>query len=143
MPEPEYGLSLRFKVVIDQQADLGDWTKCEGLGYEYDTQEIKEGGNNAFTHRLPVRIKNQNIRLTRPVDKLTGSVAAWLASVGLMMPKRANAVVTVLDSNGTPVFVWHLAGVYPVKWTGPTFDVGSNTVAMETLELVHNGMATL
>jgi phage tail-like protein len=142
MPDPQYGLSLRFKVVIDSQADLGAWTKCEGLGFEYATEEIKEGGNNAYSHRLPGQVKLQPIKLTRPVDKFTGVVATWIASVGLL-PRRANAVITVLDTNGTPVFVWRLAGVYPVKWTGPTFDVGSNTVAMETLELLHNGMATL
>jgi phage tail-like protein len=141
MPEPEYGLTLRFKVVVDAQADLGAWTKCEGLGYEYDVQEIKEGGNNGYTHRLPIRVKNQNIRLTRPVDKDTRTVSTWIASMGTN-PRRSSAVITVLDANGTTVFAWQLAGVYPIKWTGPTFDVGSTTVAMETLELVHNGMAT-
>jgi phage tail-like protein len=37
------------------------------------------------------------------------------------------------------VATWSLAGVYPVRWTGPSLDVGSNQWATETLELSHNG----
>ena len=142
MSAPEYGLTLRFKVVLDEQTDLGEWTKCEGLSFEYDVQEIKEGGNNAYTHRLPGRMKLQNLKLTRPIDAFTAQVAAWLASVGVM-GHRSTAIVTILDTNGTPVFAWRLAGVYPVKWSGPTLDVGSNSVGLEVLELVHNGLASL
>ena len=142
MPDPEYGLSLRFKVVLDEHVDLGDWTKCEGLSFEYEVQEIKEGGNNDFIHRVPGRAKYQNLKLTRPISKLTASVSAWLASVS-KLPRRCTAVITILDTNGTPVFVWRLAGVYPIKWSGPTLDVGTNQVGMEVLELVHNGFAVI
>jgi phage tail-like protein len=45
----------------------------------------------------------------------------------------------LLDSGGTKVTSWKLAGVYPAKWTGPTLDTGTNQVALEVLELVHNG----
>ena len=81
MSDPEYGLVLRFKVTLDDHTELGAWTKCEGLSVEYDVQEIKEGGQNDYIHRLAGRAKYQNIKLTRPIDKDTGKVAAWLASV--------------------------------------------------------------
>ena len=76
-----YGLSLCFKVTLDDHTDLGSWTKCDGLGVEYDVQEVKEGGNNDYVHRLPGRAKYQNLKLTRPIDKDTQKVADWLASV--------------------------------------------------------------
>jgi phage tail-like protein len=136
MSEP--GLSLRFTVVIDGQVRLGDWTKCEGLSVEYDVFEYKEGGNNGFIHRLPGRAKYTNIKLSRPIDDSSAAVAGWLASVQARV-NPSTAAITVLDSDGSPVTTWNLIGVYPAKWTGPTLDVGSNTAAMETLELVHNG----
>jgi len=34
---------------------------------------------------------------------------------------------------------WNLEGVYPVKWTGPSLDAAGNQIAVETLELAHNG----
>jgi phage tail-like protein len=138
MSDPEYGLVLRFKVTLDDHTELGAWTKCEGLSVEYDVQEIKEGGQNDYIHRLAGRAKYQNIKLTRPIDKDTGKVAAWLASVA-GAPKRSTAEIQLLDAGGTKVTSWKLAGVYPAKWSGPTLDTGTNQVALEVLELVHNG----
>ena len=135
-----YGLSLCFKVTLDDRTDLGSWTKCEGLSVEYDVQEVKEGGNNDFTHRWPGRQKLQNLKLTRPITKDTQKVADWLASVG-SEPKRSTAEIAILDGGGDTVATWRLQGIYPVKWTGPTLDTGSNAVALEVLELSHNGFA--
>jgi len=132
------GLSLRFTVVLDGQFDLGDWTKCEGLAVEYDIAEYQEGGNNGFVHRLPGRAKYQNIKLTRPVDSSSQAVMAWLASVqAAVTPSTAS--IAVLDSDGATVATWNLIGVFPAKWTGPTLDVGANSVAIEVLELAHSG----
>jgi phage tail-like protein len=138
MTEPGYGLVMRFTVTLDDQTELGSWTKCEGLTVEYDIQEVKEGGQNDYVHRLPGRAKYQNVKLTRPIDKDTGKVAAWLTSVA-SDPKRSTAEIVLLDSGGTKVTSWKLAGVYPAKWSGPSLDTGTNQVALEVLELVHNG----
>ena len=132
------GLSLRFTVVLDGEFDLGDWTKCEGLAVEYDIQEYQEGGNNGFVHRLPGRAKYQNIRLTRPVDSSSRSVMTWLASVQAAVTP-STAAITILDPDGATVATWNLVGVFPARWTGPTLDVGANSVAMEVLELAHSG----
>lgn len=133
-----YGLSLCFKVTLDDQTDLGSWTKCEGLSVEYDVQEVKEGGNNEYVHRLPGRSKYPNLKLTRPIDKDTKKVADWLASVA-SDPKRSTAEIAILDGGGETIASWRLQGIYPIRWSGPTLDTGSNTVALEVLELVHNG----
>jgi phage tail-like protein len=135
MDEP--GLGLRFTVSIDG-LNLGNWTKCEGLVVEYDVHEYREGGQNGFVHRLPGRAKYQNIKLTRPVDPSSAQVAGWVASVQARLT-RQTAQVAVLDATGEPVAVWDLMDAFPVRWTGPNLDVGSNQVASETLELAHNG----
>jgi phage tail-like protein len=135
-----YGLSRCFKVTLDDQTDLGTWTKCEGLAVEYEVQEVKEGGNNGYIHRLPGRAKYPNLKLTRPIDRDTQKVADWLASV-TSDPRRSTAQVTILDGGGGTVATWRLQGIYPVRWTGPTLDAGTNTTALEVLELAHNGFA--
>ena len=135
----EHGLGLRFNVKIDGQ-DLGNWQKCEGLNFEYDVLEYREGGENGYVHHLPGRVKFQNIRLTRPVDVASSKVGMWLQSLQ-MVP--ATAEIAVLDGTGSSVAEWHLGGVYPVRWTGPTLDVNSNNWASETLELSHNGFVGL
>jgi phage tail-like protein len=135
-------LGLRFHVVIDGKDSLGDWTKCEGLSVEYDVYEYKEGGVNSHVHRLPGRAKYQNLKLTRPVTKATADVAAWLATVKPDMD-RTTAKIAVLDEAGTEITSWSFRSVYPVRWTGPTLDVGQNQVATEVLELCHAGFLDL
>jgi phage tail-like protein len=131
------GLGLRFKVRIDGR-DIGNWQKVDGLTLEYDMFEYAEGGENAYVHRLPGRVKYQNIKLTRPIDGDSATVHMWLQSLQLRMVP-ATAQISVLDPGGVTVATWSLAGVYPVRWTGPSLDVGSNQWATETLELSHNG----
>ena len=135
------GLGLRFKVTIDGQ-DLGNWQKCDGLSLEYDIYEYKEGGENGFVHHLPGRVKFQNIRLTRPVDRDSNRVGAWLQSMQIRMVP-GTAEIAVLDASGESVAEWYLAGVYPVKWQGPSLDVNTSNWASETLELSHNGFVGL
>ena len=135
MSEP--GLGLRFKVRIDGKS-MGNWQKCDGLSLEYDLMEYKEGGENAYVHRLPGRVNYPNVKLTRPIDSDSTSVNAWLMSLQVrMVPSTVE--ISVLDPSGESVAKWVLAGVYPVKWTGPSLDVGSNQWATETLELSHTG----
>jgi phage tail-like protein len=136
----ETALGLRFKVTIDGQTSLGDWTKCEGLTVEYDVHEYKEGGINGWVWRLPGRAKYQNIKLTRPVTKSTADVAKWLSTVKPAM-SRTTAKIAVMDAAGEEVASWSVSGVYPVRWTGPTLDVGQNQAATEVLELSHIGFA--
>jgi phage tail-like protein len=134
----ETAVSLRFQVRVDRFGSLGLWTKCEGLGIEYDVLEYKEGGQNGFIHRLPGRAKYANIKLTRPIDANSTKLADWIASIQATAT-RETAEITVLDPAGEVVAMWNLAGVFPARWTGPTLDVAGNQVAIETLELAHNG----
>lgn len=132
------GLSVRFFVSIDGFGSLGTWTKCEGLAVEYEVVEYREGGVNDFVHKLPGGRKYQNVRLTRPLNQGAETVARWVGALSRKV-ERQNAEIAVLDGDGEVVCRWNLAGVYPVRWTGPTLDAGGNQVATETLELAHNG----
>jgi phage tail-like protein len=140
MPEPlpVTGLNLRFKVTIDNHKDLGNWWKCDGLTVEFEVHEYKEGGQNDFIHRLPGRPKYSNIRLTRPIGAGSGEVASWLSSIGGPAAGHT-AQIEVLDPGGKKVASWQLADVYLAKWTGPSLDVDGKQIAVESLELVHNG----
>lgn len=131
------GQGLRFMVIIDG-TPLGNWQKCEGLSISYKTETYQEGGQNGYVHKLVGPVEYENIKLSRPVDPTSGAVAVWVASVQLRTVRGTGAIV-VLGPAGIPVTVYTLYGVYPTKYQGPSFDVGSKNVAMETLELAHNG----
>lgn len=138
MPESHTAQSLRFRVKIDNGQELGDWSKCDGLSVEYDVIEYKEGGENSFIHRIPGRVKYQNIKLTRPINNDSTKVAKWIAGLRTNV-QRHTAEISALDPEGKAIVTWNLDGMYPVRWTGPSLDIGNNQIANETLELAHNG----
>jgi phage tail-like protein len=55
--------------------------------------------------------------------------------------KRKNGSVILLDRQGNEKIRWNFVNAWPVKWTGPSFNAKGNDVAIETLELAHEGLA--
>ncbi len=135
MPDP--AVALRFEVKVDGKS-LGSFTGCEGLAAEYEVHEHQEGGENTYIHRIPGRLKYPNIKLTRPVDGDSGAIAQWFAELKSSV-KRSTARITAQDGKRQALAEWQLEGVWPVKWTGPTFKADQSGVVTETLELAHHG----
>lgn len=129
--------SFHFKVEIDG-LELGTWTAVDGLTAEYEVQDYKEGGQNGFVHKLPGRLTYGVVTLSRPVDKDSGKVATWFSSLQATV-KKWTANITCYNENNEVVTQWNLVDVYPKKWTGPNFASTQNQVAIEKLELIHNG----
>lgn len=134
---PDPALSIRFDVTVDG-VELGSFTACDGLSAEYEVFEYEEGGNNAFVHRLPGRLKFQNVTLTRAVDQDSGKLASWFSSLARSV-ERKTARITAMDGNRKAIATWSLVGVWPVKYAGPSLAADGDGVATETLELAHHG----
>lgn len=126
---------------------LGLFTGCEGLSAEYSFEEIQEGGNNAYIHRLPGRVKYQNVKLTRLISAESGKLAEWISGYQKQggRPQRQTATITMYHYTGgggqslKAICTWVLRDVHPAKWTGPSFAADGTGVAKETLELAHHG----
>jgi phage tail-like protein len=131
--------TLRFNVTIDGQ-DLGSFTALDGLTAEYEVKTYQEGGENGFVHQLPGRLKFGNIKLSRPVDLQSKALSAWfhLLAKGIGT-RRHTATVVAFNDNGEPVAEWTFVGVWPVKYTGPSFSTETAKVAIEAFEFAHNG----
>jgi phage tail-like protein len=96
-------------------------------------------GNNDYLPVLPNRIIYDKVTLIRAITaEDSPTVMAWLAQVA-NGSAGGTAEITLLDSHRTRVTSWKLRGVYPTKWHGPTFDANSRNIALETLELAHEG----
>lgn len=130
-------VAYMFKVEIDGKA-LGLWNSFEGLGMETTMETREEGGNNAFVHQFPGRLKYTNVKITRPVSKDSSLVADWLAGMADVVERRT-AIISALGPDNKEIVSWSLDGVVPVKWTGPGFNVDQAKVATESLELAYHG----
>lgn len=143
-----YGLAMRFRVAVDG-LDLGHWSACRGLKVDLKVSTLAEGGNYWSEHILPDRISYPHITLERAVHPAESqAVQEWLRLVagrwmnydGVGQPYQGQgAVITLLGVTGQEVLHWTLTGVYPVAWSGPTLSAKDSSVALEELELAHEG----
>lgn len=131
-------LSPRFAVVIDG-IDLGGWSKCTGLAVTFKNFSYLPLGHNGFEPVLPDRLLYEKITLTRAInDKDSPRVQEWL---GQRAGGTADGTggIAVLGTDFQPVMVWHLRGVYPAKWSAAAFDASTKNIALEELQLFHEG----
>jgi phage tail-like protein len=137
MPDVDPAVSVCFAVSIDGN-DLGTFNSCEGLGVEVVLEQREEGGNNGHVWQLPTRLKYSNVKFSRPLGPDTVQVAKWFSSMTGGV-KRRTATIVAMTQDGTKVATWSLAGVVPVRWSGPSLNLDSPKVATETIEIAHHG----
>jgi phage tail-like protein len=137
-PPREMALSVCFSVEVGDEASLGSFNSCDGLGCEVVIEQREEGGNNGFVWQLPTRVKYGNVKLTRPVSQDSAKLTAWLVSFATGV-KRQTATISARGPDNQIVASWSLDGVIPVRWSGPQLSPDSPKVATETIELAHHG----
>lgn len=139
MPDVEAIPNCRFYVQIDG-INQAVFTDVSGLQIETTVQEYEEGGNNGFVHRLPGRTKVSNLTLKRGMTT-SNEFFKWCLQMAQGKVVRRNVSVIIYDPTGNTVLCrWDFINAFPVKWVGPQFTAGSNAMAIETLELAHDGM---
>ena len=136
--------SAKFVFTVDGLT-IGTFTEVSGLSVQIDVEELAEGGQNQFTHKLPGRMKWPNLVLKRGITN-TDNLFEWFqrssgngfADAGNQLQRRRGAV-TLMDSTGTVVRTWEFTEAYPVKWSGPKLAASSRDLAVEELEVCHCG----
>lgn len=108
-----------------------------GLSVEYDTESFKEGGENRFEHKLPVRTKYPDLTLKRGM--LTDSkVIEWCTKAFVNREFQVAQVnVILLNERHEPLKRWEFTGAWPKKWSVSDFNAQENSVVIETLDLCY------
>lgn len=124
------------------RAPQGGFSECSGLEARLDVEEYKEGGNNGAVLRFPTRASWSNIRLRRGIVR---SNVLWTWYYGFVegKGKRKDGLIVLQDERHQPIKVWQFVRGLPVKWTGPTLNATQNQVAVEELEIAHEGLKLL
>jgi phage tail-like protein len=145
--DAKLGMSMRFHVVVDE-IDLGGWATCKGLQVSFENIAVNEGANYEYQVILPDRLKYAPIVLTRAMTQqdsaavqrwLSKVVSKWYDATSPTDYSARTARITLLDAFGGEVASWSLRSIYPKRWAGPDLNANGKDVAMETLELVHEG----
>lgn len=132
-------LSFYYRVEFSISKDKNDvrFQTVSGLSVEYDYESFKEGGENRFEHKLPVRTKYADIVLKRGM--LTDSeVIKWMLDAFRNREfKPADLTVILLNEKGEPLKTWKVAQAIPKKWIVSDLNANENSVVIETLELTY------
>jgi phage tail-like protein len=123
----------------DGQAVRGSFMEASGLEAEVSPIEYRNGSEDITVRKIPGLKKFTNITLKRGV---TGDLAFWNWIVEAMngQVRRAEGSVVLLDENRQEVMRWNFRRGWPSKWTGPGLNAANNEIAMETLEICHEGL---
>ena len=140
--DPPFVGKFIFKIGALQ---IGAFTEVTGLGVSIDVEELMEGGQNAYTHKLLGRMRWPNIVLKRGLTD-SNALFTWLLKFsGEGFNGAANKIkpetgsISVVTPKGEPFRTWSLVDVKPVKWTGPRLAASSRDLAIEELEVCHSG----
>ena len=137
---PDPYLSFRFHVEIDSLT-VGGFSSVSGLEHQMDPEEYEEGGNNRFTHRLPTRYTQPNVVLERGMTD-SRALWEWLENAREGSIERRTVRIALQNTTGAETWLWELTGAYPVRWAAPEFQADQGAVAIETLELAHQGFTS-
>lgn len=135
------------------QALFGAFSDATGLNSNLEVETYQEGGNNLAPLKFPKWGKFDNITLKRGVTPRT-SLWDWHEQIvsGTSPVLRKSGLIILFDRGGIgnqadtagltriPLGAWYIDNAFPEKVTGPTLDAKSNTVAVESVELAHEGL---
>jgi phage tail-like protein len=133
---PPWGFYFKVEFInISTDKNEVRFQSVSGLSVEYDMEEYKEGGENRFTHKLPVRTKYADLLLKRGM--LTESqVIAWFLDAfrdRKFVPADINVIL--MNEKSEPLRAWKVAHAIPKKWLVSDLNANENAVVIETLEL--------
>lgn len=139
----EVNTAFRFTVRIDNQ-DYAAFTQCTLPTLQVETLDIKEGGQNRYIHRLPVRVNAGTVKLIRGITKQS-LLYEWYLQVEdqTMTQARKDVEVVMYDIAHNEFAAWAFYQAYPIKWVGPTLKTDAQAFAFEEIELVHAGFEVI
>jgi len=131
-----------FKVEIDGITRAG-FRECSGLDATSDPIAYREGNEKVYTSRmLQGQVKYSPIVLKGGITD-DHSLWDWRKKVidGKGAGERKNGSIVLMDEGGEEKLRWNFVNGWPTKWSGPSFNATANEVAVESIEIVHEGVS--
>ena len=119
---------------------VAGFSECAGLEATMEIFDYREGGQNGYVHRFATRAVYPNITLKHGVifqyDDLWTWHYGWVQGKG----KRKDGLIVLEDDAHRPAKVWRFKRAIPTKWVGPSLNASQSAVAIESLEIAHEGL---
>jgi phage tail-like protein len=130
-----------FHFTVAWGRDRLGFSEVTGLTQENQAIEYRDGAFREYSSvKMPGLRKFSNVTLKRGIVKGDNEFFEWLATVKLNTVERRDLVISLLNEQHEPVMVWKVMRAFPVKVEGPQLKATGNEVAIESIELAHEGI---
>ena len=130
--------SFNFLVEIDGIARAG-FRECSGLDSSQSPIEYREGNDGPTARKLPGLNTFTNLTLRWGITD-DAEIWEWRKKAAEGRVERRNGSIVLLDTAGQEKVRWNFRNAWPTRWTGPSFNATGNEVAVEAIEIAHEGL---
>lgn len=117
------------------------FTEVTGLNVQTEVIEYRAGASPEYHKvKMPGMQKFENITLKRGSFKGDNQFYEWWNTVQLNTIERRNLTIKLLNETHEPVITWAVKNAWPVKVQSTDMKADGNEVAIETLEIAHEGL---
>lgn len=130
-----------FKVTLGSQDSTVSFQEVSGLDTETQPIEYRHSDSKVFsTIKMPGIAKTGNVTLKKGIFVNDNNFWKWYDAIKMNIIKRETVTIQLLDESAKPTMTWTLTNAWPTKITGTDMKSDANEVAVETLELAHEGL---
>jgi len=130
-----------FHFTVEWGGSRVGFSEVTGLTQENQPIEYRDGSFPEYSSiKMPGLRKFSNVTLKRGIVKGDNQFFKWLSTVKLNTVERRDIIINLLNEEHQPVMVWKVMRAFPVKVEGPQLKASGNEVAIESIELAHEGL---
>lgn len=131
----------KFRFEVKWDSAVMSFQEVSGLDVEAQPIEYRAGDSATFsTVKMPGIKKYSNVTMKKGVFKSDNKFWDWFNQIKMNTIKRIPVTISLLDQDGKPTMVWTLTNAWPTKITGTDLKAEGNEVAVETIEIAHEGL---
>lgn len=133
---------VKFHFQVEWGGTKIGFTEVSGLDVETEVVEYRHGASpEYFKTKMPGMQKFSNITLKRGTFATDNEYYSWWNTVKLNTIERRDITISLLNEEHTPVVVWKVKNAWPTKIQSTDLKADGNEVAIESMELVHEGLS--
>lgn len=132
---------VKFHFQVEWGGTKIGFTEVSGLDVETEVVEYREGSSKEYSKlKMPGMQKFSNITMKRGTFRSDNEYFAWWNTVNLNTIERRDITISLLNEEHEPVVVWKVKNAWPTKMQSTDLKADGNEVAIESMEVVHEGL---
>lgn len=132
----------KFHFSVDWGGTKIGFTEVSGLDVETEIIEYRQGASPEYTKiKMPGMQKFSNITMKRGSFASDNEYYNWWNTVKLNTIERRDITIKLLNEEHIPVITWKVKNAWPTKVQSTDLKADGNEVAIESMELVHEGLS--